>query len=79
MRWSIVNPKTRERRTVEPDEWFPISGRLLSGVWELDDGSLLMVTSDEDTDANAKPTVRVAYVDPRRTAAIIPTASRRGG
>jgi len=63
--WSILDPTTQQCRVVRPDECFPIAGRLLSGVWQLDDGRVLLATSTDD-DANSgfdQSTVRIEYLD----------------
>lgn len=46
--WRVVDRATGQSRAVAPDEWFPVAGRLVSGVWELDDGRLLLATSADD-------------------------------
>lgn len=48
--WSILDTSTQQCRLVSADECFPIAGRLLSGVWQLDDGRVLMATSTDDGD-----------------------------
>lgn len=66
--WSILDPVTQEHRAVDADECFPIKGRLLSGVWQLDDGRVLIAMTAHDTVGDAQPTMRVEYVDPERGA-----------
>lgn len=64
--WSIFDPATQQCRVVHPEECFPIAGRLLSGVWQLDDGRVLMATSTGDAEVGvpeSQPTVRVEYID----------------
>jgi len=61
--WSVLDPSTQRCRLVSAEDFFPIAGRLLSGVWQLDDGRVLMVTTVHDTNANRsgeRPTLRIA-------------------
>jgi hypothetical protein len=61
--WSILEPQTGQLRVVEADECFPIAGRLLSGVWQLDDGRVLLATTVENEANLDQRTVRIEYVD----------------
>lgn len=65
--WSVLDPGTQQCRLVSADECFPIAGRLLSGVWQLDDGRVLMATSTDDGDdathGPEQPTLRIEYID----------------
>jgi hypothetical protein len=74
MSWSILDPSTKQCRVVSADEFFPIAGRLLSGVWQLDDGRVLLATSTDDAanDCLDQATVRIEYVD--REAAFVARA-----
>ena len=75
-RWTILDPATRQCCLVSHDECFPIAGRLLSGVWQLDDGRVLMAMSVGPVDeTQGQPTVRVEYLD-RDAPVVAPPASQ---
>jgi hypothetical protein len=62
-RWILLDPHTGERRVVEADECFPIAGQLLGGVWQLDDGRVLLATTAEDDAHPEQRAVRIEYLD----------------
>lgn len=75
--WTVLDPRTGQCRVVRREEFFPIAGRLLSGVWQLDDGRVLIATSSGDglPLPEGQPTVRVAYLD--TTAPVLARAANR--